>query len=341
MSNKIILPLAVSALLILAATVLAEPAILVTPESLEFGDVKQNQTLSRELTITNTGDEPLRLHEVRADCGCTTTKLTVDSLNPGESTVLTVTFSSKKFEGPQYKLVHIQSDDPLRRSVDVSIAADVKVPLYTRGPLGVRKTIPFSTVRRGDTKVQEMLIWTEDLDVLDLSATVSVPEAFTVEFADSDVPNRKRMLVTLQETASAKVYHEFIHVRSNHPDQPKMDVEITARVVADLYTDRSEIKFRYVKRNQELRNRVRVRSQTQGLEWKVTKVEFDLPDFTAEIEEMIPNTETFVRISGRPVGTSHELAVASKGRIKGIMKIHTDLESMPVLEVSISYLLRM
>jgi hypothetical protein len=77
------------------------------------------------------------------------------------------------------------------------------------------------------------------------------------------------------------------------------------------------------------------------VEFKITGAKIDLPDFSIEVIETIPNQETVVRLIGTPLPTNDPRAVEAKGRMKGILRIFTDQESLPELQVSVRYLLKM
>ena len=149
------------------------------------------------------------------------------------------------------------------------------------------------------------------------------------------------MVVTSRPDAPYGDHREFIRVRTNVPDMPFVEFEAFLNVVHDLVARPAHVNFRYVERNQVLKYKVRVRPTMDSFEFKVTGAEIDLPGFKAEVEEVIPNTEVFVHITGRPLGTSDPRAIEKGGRMTGTLRIFTDLESQPELQVSVTYLLKM
>ena len=55
--------------------VLAAPLIAVDEPIYEFGEVLEGQFVTHVFTLTNSGDEPLEISQVRVTCGCTTAAL--------------------------------------------------------------------------------------------------------------------------------------------------------------------------------------------------------------------------------------------------------------------------
>jgi len=135
--------------LILALTAPVQAQVVgVEPLSHDFGDLKQQQTVSTTVTVTNNGAGLLQIENVEADCGCTIPTLEKYSLAPGESTEITIEFNSKKFNGKVRKVVHIETNDPLNPVVDVMIIANVHTPLII-SPANQR--LGFSQSLRGET----------------------------------------------------------------------------------------------------------------------------------------------------------------------------------------------
>ena len=61
----------------------------------DFGDVEPESDNTTVFTVTNTGDRPLIINDVKASCGCTTPKNRLYPIAPGASDVIEVTFSPK------------------------------------------------------------------------------------------------------------------------------------------------------------------------------------------------------------------------------------------------------
>ncbi len=61
----------------------------------DFGDVQAETDVSTEFTVTNTGNKPLIIEDVKASCGCTMPQKPEKPILPGESDIIAVTFHSK------------------------------------------------------------------------------------------------------------------------------------------------------------------------------------------------------------------------------------------------------
>ena len=322
-----------------AAVAQAGPIVRIEPNHLDFGVMKQHESRSAEVIISNVGDQPLKIREIKASCGCTTTALAKDLLQPGESVPLKIDFSSKTFSGDQTKVVEIYTDDPRQGYLEVLVQAHVKVALMI-DPL--KKKIEFARSRQGQKLTKQVTFTATEQPILELDLKRYNPDMFDLEIINGyeGNPQVSVLIVTVAEDMPAGKHRDIAQLTTNIPETPKVDIELRCQIVHDLILSRDDIKFRYVVAGQQLRTRLRIVPFERGIQFVVTGAEIDVPGLTAAVEELVPNAETMILIDGQAIATDDERAVAAKGRLKGTLKIYTDLASQPVIEVPVSYLLR-
>jgi hypothetical protein len=107
----------------------AAPAISFSKTHHDFGRVLQGDKVSYRYEVTNQGNAPLQIKEVRPDCGCTYSVVGKLRLEPKESTFINVQFDSAGMMGTVHKSVSIVSDDSLKPitqlTFEVSVAREV------------------------------------------------------------------------------------------------------------------------------------------------------------------------------------------------------------------------
>lgn len=91
------------------AQVVSGPAITVNKDVHDYGDVAFGGNGECEFKVTNTGTEPLILSNCQGSCGCTVPKCDPNPIVPGQSSVITVKYDTKR-PGPISKTVTINSN---------------------------------------------------------------------------------------------------------------------------------------------------------------------------------------------------------------------------------------
>jgi len=96
-----------------SSAALAAPMIHAEETRYDFGTVQEGVIITHAFVIENVGDEPLEITGVRASCGCTTTALATNILQPGESVDLEARLNTNGFGGYSVnKTIYVYSNDP-------------------------------------------------------------------------------------------------------------------------------------------------------------------------------------------------------------------------------------
>ncbi len=72
----------------------AQPSFKFDTESFDFGELKEDDEAAHTFTITNTGDTPLIISEVRPSCGCTTPEWSREPILPGKTGAIKATYGT-------------------------------------------------------------------------------------------------------------------------------------------------------------------------------------------------------------------------------------------------------
>ena len=92
----------------------------------DFGSVTLGNKVITEFTLTNTGKEELNIRKTKPNCGCTISVPEKETIAPGESVKMKVSFDTSGRRGRQYKTVTVFTNDPTAPSQMISIKADIK-----------------------------------------------------------------------------------------------------------------------------------------------------------------------------------------------------------------------
>ncbi len=329
-------------LFILAALALqAAPAtaqvISVNPMSFDFGDMPQQADRSATVTVTNEGAAELRILDVKADCGCTVPTLTRHNLGPGESTEIEINFNSKKFHGTVIKSVTVLSNDPLNPEIEVIFKATVNTPLLIDP---VTNRVGFSRSLMGEVMTKHVTFTATVAPKLEISADKSRMGLFQVKTVNNYEGDPK--VAILEVTVPADIepgrHRDYVRVETNIETMETVDIEMQAWVIQSLTVSPEQVSFRYKK---SFRQTVRVAPFEEGTEFKVTGAEIDLPEISVEVMETIPNVETKVILTGKPISSNDPRAQESEGKVKGTLTIHTNRPETPTIKVPVNYMVRL
>lgn len=100
----------------------------------DYGTIKPNANGTRFFTVTNTGDKPLILSNVKPSCGCTTPEFSQDPIMPGKSAKIKVGYNTA-LNGPFNKIIEVFSNDPANSRSVIYIKGDVNVNAPEPKPL--------------------------------------------------------------------------------------------------------------------------------------------------------------------------------------------------------------
>lgn len=174
------------------------PRIQLNETSFDFGEVALNEKATHRFIFQNTGAVPLEILEIKSSCRCTTARVSSQTIEPGASGSLEVTFDSTGRFGLEKKGVRFRTNDPLHPKVHLQIKAFVK------GDFEVSpRSFVFRDVTIGQAFVQTMTVTTVN------------PGAFHVVDVQS---SSKHFVPTLTETKTGDGKQTYlIQVKLNPP----------------------------------------------------------------------------------------------------------------------------
>ncbi|MBN2575397.1 MAG: DUF1573 domain-containing protein [Deltaproteobacteria bacterium] len=117
----------------------------------DFGAVNEGAVLKHAFVVKNTGNAPLMLANVATSCGCTAAAPATDTIPPGGSAPIEVTFATRGRRGAGSKTIQVTCNDRLHPTSVLEIKYDIK-QLFAFDPPYVRLT-----TARGRDRVEK--IW--------------------------------------------------------------------------------------------------------------------------------------------------------------------------------------
>jgi len=90
----------------------AEPKLEVNVAQHDFGAIPATDTVQTVFQVKNTGGKTLEISRIQTSCGCTAAMMGSQSLKPGESSPLKVTFDPRGKAGRQARTLWLFTNDP-------------------------------------------------------------------------------------------------------------------------------------------------------------------------------------------------------------------------------------
>ncbi|MBK9303370.1 MAG: DUF1573 domain-containing protein [bacterium] len=320
------------------ATAFASAKVSIMPPEIDFGRLEQNEARSANLVVRNEGDLVLDIINVESTCGCTVAKPLRDSLQPGESTTIEVTFNSKDFQGPQHKIITVQTNDPIRTMIEIPVLADVHAPLIVQP---ADKAAAFGRVPQGQGGEQVVEFSAPDQQTLTIETIKTRPDLFTIELSPGAAPNSRRATLRLRKDAPPGPFRELVIFHTNVPQRSQVDISVSGTVLAPVVLLPEEVNFRYAPPNAKMTRKFVLRPQT-GTVVNVKQATIDLPGFkVTSVTRNAESGETVIEVEGLPLAAGDPAAIAAQGRFSGTLRVLTDAKAAPELKAAVKYMLKM
>lgn len=102
------------------------PSIALDRKIINLGNILEGNKYDLAVKISNKGTKPLVINKIKSSCGCTTTKLSKESLTPGEEVELKIELDTEGRIGKMTRTISVLSDDPVQPEQIITIVCDVK-----------------------------------------------------------------------------------------------------------------------------------------------------------------------------------------------------------------------
>lgn len=99
--------------------------IALSESQFDFGKIKKGDQKEHVYEVTNTGENPLIISQVKPGCGCTVPDYTKDPILPGQKGKITLKFDSSNFDGLVNKQAEVYANVE-KAPIVISFSADIQ-----------------------------------------------------------------------------------------------------------------------------------------------------------------------------------------------------------------------
>ncbi len=108
-----------------AATTNPTTNIALSESQFDFGKMKKGEQKEHVYEVTNTGENPLIISQVKPACGCTVPDYTREPILPGQKGQITLKFDSSNFDGLVNKQAEVYANVE-KAPIVLSFTADIQ-----------------------------------------------------------------------------------------------------------------------------------------------------------------------------------------------------------------------
>src|SRR6266480_2176283 len=180
----------------------------------------------------NVGNTPIHFESVHASCGCTTAQTQNEQVAPGQKGEITATFNIGGRTGTQVKTVTVQTDDPERSSIVLTLKA-VITPLLEFQP-----TLVYW--QNGEEPKPKIITAkaNKDAAIKKLDVSSSTPD-FTAKVDPGSAPNEFRISVQPRDTT--KAVYATLTIKPDSPANAGNMFSAAARVMPSAPASKSTL----------------------------------------------------------------------------------------------------
>ncbi len=208
------------------------PRIAVDKLTYSYGKIPYGDVVSKEFTVTNTGDEVLVIDKLRSSCGCAKAVKGETEIKPGGTTKIIASFDTEGLSpGMKRKTIYVSSNDPVNPTLKLTLLAEVVksvtvVPQSLATNLdGFQEKVVFP-VEFSNTSDRSVII--DDLEVRSSDAKAELkPESIALEPGESA---KAEVEMRLRKEPSRRYYMGRLVLKTDHPKEKTIDLRYFVQI---------------------------------------------------------------------------------------------------------------
>lgn len=213
---------------LLAAMLVAKPAIKFKSTTIDFGEVESGKIVDINFEFENTGSDLLIINNVIPACGCTTAGLTKKEYKGGEKGTIASRFNTNGYNGKVIKTITVTSNDPAAAETHLTLSGTVMIKDFAQADLKPER-INFDMVTIGKTYTRKLNLsnsGTNDLRIIEISCNPEV----SLQFKTNILGAKKTTEIILNFTPFSKGnFSTMVKIRTNDYKNPYVFVRLEAQ----------------------------------------------------------------------------------------------------------------
>lgn len=187
----------------------------------DFGEVWTDKTLEHSYTITNIGDEVLKIMQVKPSCGCTVAGPYPKEINPGESGQVPFKLNSAKLRGKFSKTISVKTSDEKAGLMRWTLTGSVKHFIEVNPTMAQFGQVDSDTESTKTVKIINNTLKTMKLTLADTNAK---SETFDAELVEVTPGKEYDLNIKAHPPFTPKLNRHLFKVDTNLDEQKSIDI---------------------------------------------------------------------------------------------------------------------
>jgi hypothetical protein len=295
-----------------------------------YGSVARGAKTEFQFVITNIYEEDVHIAGVRSSCGCTTPRVTHETLKTYEKGAIIASFDTHGHLGQKDATLTVTFDKPFYAEVQLNVAGYIRSDVvFNPGE------VDFGTIRPGATsekKVEVAYAGRTEWQITGVQTPHDFLEAEVVETRREFGQVAYELVVKLKDNAPTGYLNEQVFLVTNDRRSDRIPIEITGRIAADLTVSPSSLSLGVLRPGQKVTKKLVVRGsgpfKITGVHCEETAFEFNVDD-TAKPLHLVPVTFTAGDEPGK-LNCKIEIETDLNGGLKAECLAHVQIQAAEI-----------
>jgi hypothetical protein len=253
------------------------PKIVCDEPAFNFGEMESSKDVEHTFVLKNAGDLSLEIRQVRPSCGCTVASISQNTIPPGGQAEVTTRLSLRGRQGAQHKIISVESSDPKQPTLVLTLEGTAVEEIRVQP-----NQIFFGRITTDSVVTGVVEITVQSTNVVKVLRTSSNTSNLTAATEPSPDGKLIRVIIGTRPPLERGTLRGNVHIETDHPKFPSMDIAVSAFVVSDITFAPEELPVLEAV-GQPASRYVLVRSET-GKKFQIVKVEMPVPSMTYKVQ---------------------------------------------------------
>ena len=240
-------------LVIIAIVCISQLALAQKKATIKFEKIEYNFGLIKEdggkqeciFNLSNTGNDTLKLLNVKPGCGCTTSDWTKTPILPGKKGFVKAVYDPMSRPGVFNKVVTVTTNDPDQPTIILTIKGEVTPKMKTKADIYMQKMgsvrfksnhIAFNNIVYNATKTDTLWYYNDSKLTLNVSFK-DVPAFLTVKADPTLKPEQEKYLLVTYDASKRNdwgLVFDYFTMLTNDTVMPEKRINASAQIVEDF-----------------------------------------------------------------------------------------------------------